>query len=50
MGHWEQIAADGLRAPPVRRWRKLAAGLVIAAGTTLAYGIIILQLWKFYWG
>ncbi len=48
MGHWEQIAEERLRAPPVPKWRKLAAGLIIAAGTAAAYGLILLHLWKLF--
>jgi hypothetical protein len=52
MGHWEQIAAERLRAPPVPLWRKLGAGLLIAAGVVVIYGLILLKLWAMisaYW-
>ncbi|WP_291000622.1 hypothetical protein [Hyphomicrobium sp.] len=48
MGHWEQIGAERHRAAPVSSWRKLAAGLLIASGTVLAYGLVFLQLWKLF--
>lgn len=48
MGHWEQIGAERHRAVPVSLWRKLAAGLLVAAGTVLAYGLVFLELWKFF--
>lgn len=52
MGHWEQIAAKRLRSPPVPLWRKLGAGLLIVAGVSFIYGLIILKLWGIisaYW-
>lgn len=52
MGHWEQIAAERLRAPPVPLWRTLGAGLLIAAGVAVIYGLVILKLWAMisaYW-
>lgn len=48
MGHWEQIGVERLKALPVPLWRKLAAGLIIAAGTLLIYGLLVLQLWRFF--
>ncbi len=48
VGHWEQIGAERHRAVPVSLWRKLAAGLLVAAGTVLAYGLVFLELWKFF--
>ena len=52
MGHWEQIGAKRLCAPPVPLWRKLGTGVLIAAGVALIYGLIILKLWasiSAYW-
>lgn len=52
MGHWEQIAAERLRAPPVPLWRKLRAALLIGAGVAVIYGLLILKLWALisaYW-
>jgi hypothetical protein len=52
MGHWEQIAAERLRAQPVPLWRKLGAGLVIMAAAAVIYALIILKLWAMisaYW-
>lgn len=48
VGYWEQIGEERQRAAPVSLWRKLAAGLVIAAGTILVYGVVFLGLWKFF--
>lgn len=52
MGHWEQIAAERLRAPPVSLRHQIGAGLLIAAGVAVIYGLIVLKLWTMisaYW-
>ncbi len=52
MGHWEQIAAEQLRAPQVPLWHRIGAGLLIAAGGAVIYCLIVLKLWAMiaaYW-